>query len=134
MPQLLNIVRVNCWLAALPLVALIGCGSGAGLSVPGRLMFQGVATAGEMSFEPLDSNGKPNGRAVTVNSDRDGRFTAFLPTTGGTQSHYRIVLRVSLPSDDNMPAAFRTTGAAIKTVTLDRQLADGRSLNLLVTQ
>ena len=127
-------IRGCCWLVLLPLVALAGCGSGAGISVPGRLMFQGAATAGEMSFEPLDANGKPNGRAVTVNADRDGRFTALLPATGDAESRYRIVLRVSPPSDDQMPTAFRTTGDSIKTVTLDRLLADGKPLSLLVTQ
>ncbi len=134
MPQLLNILRSRCWLILLPLLAFAGCGGGAGISVPGTVMFQGVATAGEISFEPLDANGKLSGRAVTVSSDRDGRFKAFLPTTGGTQLRCRIVLRVSPHSDDEMPAAFRTQGTAIKTVTLDRLLSNGQSLNLLVTQ
>ena len=133
MSPFLNIVRGLVGL--LPLVASAGCWSRGGFSVPGRLMFQGVPSAGEMSFEPLDASGKPSGRAVTVNADRDGYFTALFPTTSGSvASRYRIVLRVSPPGVDEMPAAFGTTGAAIKTVTLERQLADRQPLNLLITQ
>ena len=119
-------MRNRLFVLALALAA--GCGGGGA----GKIM----ADTPAMPFQPLDADGKPSGRAVTVHSDQDGRFTAYLPTTGGGggASRYRLVLRVDPPSDDDMPAPFRIQGAAMKTVTLARHLADGQTLNLLVTQ
>lgn len=114
------------------LVANGGCGSQTGLPVQGTVTFQGNPATAELSFEQLNTDGKPQGRAITTSADDRGRFAAQLPSTENTR--VKIVVRITAPSDTSLPAGFDAAPLGPKTVQLERNLSHNQTLTLALTQ
>lgn len=119
------------------LTEIVGCSDAESLSVSGLLTYQGVAVPGEITFEPIDANGKSIGRATAVTVSDRGAFRVSLPSGAAESRPFRLMVRVAPPSPTGHadaainPAAF---GAGVKTVPLLRELRDGQKLVLAVTQ
>lgn len=122
----------NGMVAAL-LVVLSGCGSQGGLTVQGVVTFQGQPASAELSIEQLNTEGKPQGRAITAIADDRGRFTAQLSSAENTR--VRLVVRVTQPpSDTALPAGFDGSPLGPKTVQLERDLSSGKPHTLAITR
>lgn len=121
-------------LCLLGLIALTGCSAEESLSVTGELTYQGAAVPGEISFEPLDANGKSVGRAVSISVPESGRFRANLPSKSAESQPFRLTVRVAPPSVTGTTINATEFGARTKTVPLHRDLRNNQTLNLVVTQ
>lgn len=145
------------------LLALVagGCsGQSDVLTVSGQLLLDGIPSEGEILIEPIAQGDTPAPPPVTVFAESDGTFSATVARSAVTTSvettdaettdagtagaettdagtadgiSCRIVLRVSPPSDGDVPAALDELSPPEKTVTLHRRLHDGIVLSLIVT-
>lgn len=109
-----------------------GCGAQSGLAVHGVITFHGRPVTAELSFEQLNAEGKPQGRAVSANADGRGRFTAQLASAEHTR--VRIVVRVTAATETALPAGFDGAPLGPKTVQLERDLSANQSLIFALTQ
>lgn len=121
----------------LALTALLsgGCADATSMSVSGELTFEGVLVPGEISFEPLDAKGHAAGRAVTISVPESGTFNAALPRRTQSPQPFRLVLRVAPPRPTSALSENVTAfSAEVKTISLNRELQDGKKLLLAITQ
>lgn len=115
------------------LIVLSGCGSQGGLTVQGIVTFQGQPASAELSIEQLNTEGKPQGRAITASANERGCFAAQLSSAENTR--VRLVVRVTQsPSDTALPAGFDGSPLGPKTVQLERDLSSGKPLTLAITR
>lgn len=128
--------RTGTSLPIVLLVVLSGCsGNSDGISVQGQLLLNGAPVAGEITFEPLGSDGA-HGRASSVYADASGRFSATVPTVSAEthEQSCRIVIRVSPESGDGLPSAFDFSSLPEKSVELRRVLYHDMSLHFALTR
>lgn len=117
-------------------MVVVGCSDEGSLSITGELTYQGIAVPGEISFEPLDADGKSVGRATSITVPAHGSFRVHLPKIATESQPYRLTVRVSAPNtaSTGSPINANAFGANVKTVSLVRTLKDQQTLHLAITQ
>lgn len=105
------------------------------IAVSGQLLLDGVATEGEILIEPLAQKDLPTPSAVTVFADSNGRFSATIAHQLESVDAVpcRVVVRVSAPTDAEVPAALNEQAPPDRMVALRRTLNQANEWSLLLT-
>lgn len=106
-----------------------------GITVSGQLLLDGIATEGEIVIEPLVQKDVPTPSSVTVFADSNGRFTATIAHQLESVDAIpcRVVVRVSTPTDADVPAALNEQAPPDRMVTLRRSLNQANEWSVLLT-
>lgn len=117
-------------------VLVVGCSSGSGIPVEGRLTFNGSPNSGEILIEPIDAKGNPlkGAPSVTVYANQRGDFATQLENASEQTVQCRVSIRIADASSDGRPAAFDYDAPPEKRVALRRLIAKGQRLDLAITR